>query len=124
MLPGDALTRHIIGMAIEVHRQCGPGLLESAYEDCLCMELEHDGIPHERQLSLPILYKNRRIGSAFRADIVVAREVILELKSVEHLLPVHQAQLLTYLRMSGYRVGLLMNFNTSRLKDGLRRFVI
>lgn len=124
MLTGDALTQRIIGMAIDVHRHFGPGLLESVYEECLCLELEQAGIPHERQAALPVLYKHLRIASAFRADIIVAQEVILELKSVEHLSPVHEAQLLTYLKMSGYHVGLLMNFNTLRLKDGLRRFVV
>jgi len=124
MLTGDALTRRIIGLAIDVHRHFGPGLLETVYEQCLCLELTQAGIPYERQAPLPVIYKNMRLETAFRADILVSQEVILELKTVEHLSPVHEAQILTYLRTSGYRVGLLMNFNTLRLKDELRRFVV
>ena len=124
MLSGTALTERVIGLAMEVHRNFGPGLLESVYEQCLCFELAQAGIPHVRQAPLPVIYKNMRLETAFRADILVSNEVILELKTVEHLSPVHEAQLLTYLRMTGYRVGLLMNFNTLRLKDGLRRFVM
>ena len=124
MLSGTALTERVIGLAMEVHRNFGPGLLESVYEQCLCFELAQAGIPHVRQAPPPVIYKNMRLETAFRADILVSNEVILELKSVERLSPVHEAQLLTYLRMTGYRVGLLMNFNTLRLKDGLRRFVM
>ena len=124
MLTGDALTNRVIGLAIEVHRHFGPGLLESVYEQCLSLELTQAGIPHGRQVALPVVYKDKRLEMAFRADILVADEVILELKTVERLTPVHEAQLLTYLRISGYRVGLLMNFNALRLKDGLRRFVM
>jgi GxxExxY protein len=124
MLAGDALTERVIGLAIDVHRHLGPGLLESVYEQCLCYELTHAGVPHQRQAPLPVIYKGVRLETAFRADILVADEVILELKSVECLSAVHEAQLLTYLRMTGYRVGLLMNFNTLRLIDGLRRFAM
>jgi GxxExxY protein len=124
MLTGDALTERIIGLAIDVHRQLGPGLLESVYETCLCFELAQASIPHIRQAPLSVLYKGVQLDSAFRADVLISDEVIVELKSVEHLAPVHEAQLLTYLRMTCYRVGLLMNFNMLRLKDGLRRFVV
>lgn len=124
MLSGDALTERIIGLAIEVHRHFGPGLLESVYEHCLSYELGHAGIPHECQALLPVVYKDIRLESGFRADILAADEVIVELKSVERFSAVHDAQLLTYLRMTGYRVGLLMNFNTLRLKDGLRRLAM
>ena len=124
MLHGDALTERIIGLAIEVHRHSGPGLLESAYEHCLCFELAQAGIPHQRQAPLSAIYKTMRVESAFRADILVANEVIVELKAVERVLPVHEAQLLTYLRMTEYRVGLLMNFNMLRLKGGLQRCVV
>ncbi len=124
MLSGDALTERIIGLAIDVHRHFGPGLLESVYEQCLSYELEHAGIPHECQALSPVVYKDIRLELGFRADIQVADEVIVELKSVERFSPVHDAQLLTYLRMTGYRVALLMNFNTLRLKDGLRRLVM
>lgn len=123
MLTGDALTRRIIGLAIEVHRHLGPGLLESAYEQCLSYELNADGIPHECQVALAVAYKDRRVNMALRADVVVAGEVLLELKAVERLLPVHEAQVLTYLRMTRFRIGLLINFHALRLKDGLRRFV-
>lgn len=124
MLTGDALTERIIGLAIEVHRHFGPGLLESAYEQCLCFELTQAGIPHQRQVPLTANYKTMHVETAFRADILVADKVIVELKAVEHLSPVHKAQLLTYLRMTRYRIGLLMNFNMLRLKDGLQRFVV
>ena len=124
MLSGAALTERIIGLAMDVHRHFGPGLLESVYEQCLCFELAQAGIPHKRQAPLPVVYKSLRMATAFRADVLVADEVIVELKSIERLSPVHEAQVLTYLRMTGYRVGLLMNFNSLRLKDGLRRFVM
>jgi GxxExxY protein len=123
MLTGDALTRRIIGLAIEVHRHLGPGLLESAYEQCLSYELTAAAIPHECQVPLPVAYKDTRVDLALRADVVVADEVLLELKAVERLLPVHEAQVLTYLRMTRFRIGLLINFHALRLKDGLRRFV-
>lgn len=123
MLLAEALTRRVIGLAIEVHRNTGRGLLESVYQRCLCHELQRMGIPFERQVGIPIVYKGEVLDDGFRADIVVDRQVILEIKSVAAILPTHEAQLLTYLRMSGISVGLLLNFNTSRLTDGLRRFV-
>lgn len=123
MLTGDALTRRIIGLAIEVHRHLGPGLLESAYEECLSYELTASAIPHERQVPLAVAYEDTRVDLALRADVVVADEVLRELKALERLLPVHEAQVLTYLRMRRFRVGLLINFHSLRLKDGLRRFV-
>ena len=124
MLVRGELTERIIGFAIEVHKQLGPGLLESIYEECLCSELTDAGLPFQRQIKLPIMYRGRLLEDGFRADVVVADEVIIEIKSVEHILPVHEAQLLTYLRLTGHRIGLLMNFNVTRLKDGLRRFVM
>ena len=123
MLVRGELTERIIGFAIEVHKQLGPGLLESIYEECLCSELADAGLPFQRQIKLPIMYRGRLLEDGFRADVVVADEVIIEIKSVEHILPVHEAQLLTYLRLTGHRIGLLMNFNVIRLKDGLRRYV-
>jgi GxxExxY protein len=111
-------------MAIEVHRHLGPGLLESAYEDCLCHELALAGIPHQRQVPLHVRYKGLEVGSAYRLDVVVAGSLILEIKSVERLLPVHEAQLLTYLRLSFLRTGLLLNFNHAVLKDGIRRLTL
>ena len=124
MLMAGDLTEQVIGLAIEVHRHTGPGLLESVYEQCLCHELREAGIPFERQVAIPVVYKDTRIGEGFRADIVVSREVILDIKSVAAILPVHESQLLTYLRMSGLRVGLLINFNVSFLKDGVIRRVL
>ena len=118
------LTRRVIGLAIDVHRQLGPGLMETAYEACLCYELEHAGIAFKRQVSLPLIYKTIRIECCYRMDIVVDPDLVLEIKAVEHVLPVHNAQLLTYLRLSGHPIGLLMNFNSVVLKDGLHRMVL
>ena len=124
MLEHGALTERVIGMAIEVHQISGPGLLESYYQDCMCIELEDAGIPFQRQVVVPAVYKGRTIRMGFRADIVVADAIILEIKGVTSLIPSHEAQILTYLRLSQIRVGLLMNFHAPRLKDGLRRFVM
>jgi GxxExxY protein len=121
--PGPVLTERIIGLAIRMHRNLGPGLLESVYHQCLCWELHHDGLPFEREVPLPIVYEDMRIDKGYRADIVVNQTVLLELKSVERIVPVHRAQTLTYLRLSGCAIGLLMNFNCVLLKDGLHRFV-
>ena len=120
----DGLTERIIGLAIKVHRVLGPGLMESVYEACLRHELCHDGLAVARQVWLPVVYEGMRLDNGYRADLIVDERVVLEIKSVEHLTPLHQLQLLTYLRLGGYRIGLLMNFNSVRLKDGLRRFVI
>jgi GxxExxY protein len=119
----DPLTERIIGAAIEVHRELGPGLLESAYEECLCHELELAGMKVRRQVPLPVRYKTVQLEVGYRMDIVVEDRVVLELKTVDQLLPIHDAQLLTYLRLSGIRVGLLLNFNTVMLRDGIRRLV-
>jgi GxxExxY protein len=124
MLVAEKLTERIIGLAIEVHRHTGRGLLESVYEECLCHELGQAGIPFERQTGIPVQYKGVLMEQGFRADIVVDHAVIVEIKSVTAIVPAHESQLLTYLRMSGIRVGLLLNFDTSRLVDGLRRFVV
>ena len=124
MMLNEDLTERVIGLAIEVHRRLGPGLLESAYESCLGLELEQAGIAFERQVAVPIAYRDIRLDTGYRADIVVARALVIEIKSVEAVTRVHEAQILTYLRLGGYRVGLLMNFNSLRLKDGLRRFVM
>jgi len=124
MLVQGELTERVIGLAIEVHKQPGPGLLESVYEECLCFELAEAGVPFQRQVRVPIVYRDRLLDEGFRADIVVRDELILEIKSVERMLPVHEAQLLTYLRLTRHKIGLLMNFNMVRLKDGLKRFVM
>jgi GxxExxY protein len=117
----DVLTERVIGFAIEVHRQLGPGLLESAYEECLCFELKQEGLLFRRQVALPVVYKSVRLDCGYRLDIVIEDRVISELKTVERLLPIHEAQMLTYLKLSGIRTGLLLNFNCAVLKDGLRR---
>jgi GxxExxY protein len=117
----DPLTRRVIGMAIDVHRHLGPGLLESVYESCLCQELLDTGVEHARQCALPVVYKGRQLTVSFFMDIVVDNILVLEITAVEHILPLHEAQLLTYLRLSGIRTGLLINFNSPTLKDGIRR---
>ena len=120
----DELTNRIIGAAIEVHRHLGPGLLESMYESCLVMELEMRRLSVERQRKIPIRYKSRALSRSYRLDLVVEDTVLVEIKSVARLEPVHTAQVLTYLRISGYQVGLLVNFNVPLLTDGLRRLVL
>ncbi len=118
------LTEKIIGAAIEVHNLMGPGLLESAYEKCLCRELELLELPYESQLILPVTYKGVEIESGYRIDILVDQKIVLELKTVEELIDVHEAQLLTHLKFSRAKVGLLINFRSKLLKDGIRRFVM
>jgi GxxExxY protein len=118
----DPVTERIIGCAIEVHRALGPGLLESAYERCLAFELGQHGIPFRQQLPVPVEYKGNRIECGYRIDLLVDDAVIVELKSVDQLAPVHEAQLLTYMKLARIRTGLLINFNQRRLVDGLRRF--
>ena len=120
----DTRTSPVIGAAIEVHRQLGPGLLESAYEECLCHELHLKGLDFKRQVDLPILYKGLKLDCGYKIDLIVRNEVLLELKSVEKLLPVHEAQLLTYLKLTGLKVGLLINFNVPILTHGIVRRVL
>ena len=107
-----------------MHRHTGPGLLESVYEQCLCVELRRADVAFARQVVIPMLYKGEQVGDGFKVDIVVAEQLILEIKSVATILSVHEMQLRTYLRMSGIRVGLLLNFNAPRVIDGLRRYVV
>jgi GxxExxY protein len=121
--PGSALTEKIIGLAIKVHRSLGPGLMESVYNHCLSWELQQQGLRIEREVVIPLVYNNQHLEKAFQADIIVERTVLLELKTVEHILPLHEAQTRTYLRLSNCRIGLLLNFNTVLLKDGIRRFI-
>jgi GxxExxY protein len=121
LIDADPYSRQVIGCAIEVHKYLGPGLIESVYEICLCDELADAGIPFVRQQKLPVRYKGRSRDCDLRMDIVVADRLILEIKAVQALHPVHEAQLLTYLKLSGIRVGLLLNFNVVRLIDGVRR---
>ena len=124
MILHEKLTGEIIGAAIEVHRHLGPGFLESAYRVCLCHELGLRGLRVQTELDLPIMYKGVRLGCGYRMDIVVEETVVVELKAVETVLPVCHAQLITYLRLSGNRVGLLINFNVPVLKDGVTRRVL
>jgi GxxExxY protein len=120
-MPEDPLTRKIIGLAIEVHRQLGPGLLESAYRDCLCHEFQLHNIAYEKEKVLPLHYKGIDILNGYRVDIMVENKVILELKTVENILPIHKAQLITYLKLSGIETGLLINFHVTLLRDGIER---
>lgn len=123
-MENEALTEKIIGAAIEVHRELGPGLLESAYEAALAHELTLRGIRHERQKEMPVRYKGFLIEVGYRLDLLVENQVIVELKAVTEMHPIFEAQLITYLRLSGHRVGLLINFNVPRLKDGLIRRIV
>jgi GxxExxY protein len=120
----DELTEKVIGAAIEVHRSVGPGLLESAYQECLCRELSLRGIPFVRQLILPAEYKGVRLDCSYRIDLLVDSAVVVEIKAVAAIDPVHTAQLLTYMRLGGWRIGLLMNFNVPALRNGIRRVVL
>jgi GxxExxY protein len=115
------LTKTIIGAAIEVHRTLGPGLLESTYEACLFYELEQMGLFVERQVELPVKYKNIKMEIGYKIDLLVENQVIIEVKSVKELLPVHMAQIITYLKISNKSKGLLMNFNEAKLIDGVKR---
>lgn len=119
-----SLTGNIIAAAIEVHRALGPGLLESAYQACLCRELQLREIAYVQQVDLPLSYKGIKLDCGYRIDMIVGNRVVIELKSVQDVLPVHEAQLLTYLRLTGLRVGLLINFNVPALRDGIRRRVL
>ena len=120
----DPITHEIIGAAIEVHRLLGPGLLESAYEECLAHELTIRKLEYRRQVPVPVVYKGVKLECGYRIDILVAGSIVLELKSIEAIAPVHEATLLTYLRLSGNTLGLIINFNVAVLKDGIRRFVL
>ena len=117
----EPLTRKVISAAIEVHRELGPGLLEVVYRTCLMDELLAAGLPARSEVHIPVTYKGKPLDCGFRADIVVEHSLLLELKAVERLLPIHEAQVLTYLKLTGIRVGLLFNFNSIPLKNGIRR---
>ena len=119
----NSLSSKVIGAAIEVHKTLGPGLLESAYEECLCHELGFRGISFERQKPLPVEYKGKKLDCGYRLDIIVENRIILELKSCEKIEPVHKAQLLTYLKLSGLNLGLLLNFNVPLVRDGIVRII-
>lgn len=123
-IENDTLTEQIIGSAIQVHRELGPGLLESAYEVCLCHELSLSGLKIERQKAIPIFYRGIKLDAGYRLDLVVEGQVIIEIKAVSELLPVHEAQLLSYLKQVGGGRGLLINFNVKLLKHGIRRLIV
>ena len=120
----DELTEHVIGAALDVHRCLGPGLLEHAYAQCLAWELREHGLSIEQQVALPVIYKTVRLELGYRIDLLVERLVVVEVKAVERLHPVHHAQLLTYLRLTGLTRGLLLNFHTPMLRDGIHRVVL
>jgi GxxExxY protein len=120
----NEITETVIGAAIEVHRAIGPGLLESAYVQCLCFELSLRQIPFVMEVSLPVMYKGLRLDCGYRVDLVVADAVVVEIKAVERLAPVHEAQLLTYLRLGGWKAALLINFNVPLLREGIVRRVL
>lgn len=123
MIYEPELTEKIIGAAVEVHKILGPGLLESVYEECLCYELRKLKLSFERQKQLPVIYKGMRFQCGYKMDVVVCNKVILELKCVDVILPIHEAQLLTYLKLSHTQIGLLLNFKTPFLKQGLKRMI-
>jgi GxxExxY protein len=120
----DELSNRVIGCAIEVHRNLGPGLLESAYRQCLACELSDAGIPFQMELPLPIQYKHVLLDCGYRIDLLVSGDLIVEVKCVEPLLPIHQAQILTYMRLAKVPIGLLINFNVTKLQNGIKRFVL
>jgi GxxExxY protein len=120
----DELSRRVIGCAIEVHRELGPGLLESTYAQCLAHELRLNGIEFRLECPLPVEYKGVRLDCGYRIDLLVEESLIVELKSVEEIKGIHKAQLLTYMKLAGVRTGLLINFNVTRLKEGIKRFVL
>jgi len=117
------LTHQIIGAAIDVHRELGPGLLENVYEECLCHELSARGIPFEKQKPIPVVYKGAKLDCGYRADLVVGGRVVVEIKAISAVAPIHDAVMLTYLRLSGSKIGLLINFHSALLKDGIHRYV-
>ena len=120
----DELSRNVIGRAIEVHRNLGPGLLESTYRQCLACELSHADIAFQMEVPRPVRYKDLLLGCDYRVDLLVRRDLIVEIKSVETLLPIHQAQILTYMRLANVSLGLLINFNVTKLQNGIKRFVL
>lgn len=123
-MPSNVMTHQIIGSAIEVHRHLGPGLLEKVYESCLFHELKLRGLSVERQKPLPVTYKGIRLSAGYQLDLVVENQVVVELKTVESLLPIHEAQILSYLKLGRYPLGLLLNFKVERLHQGIRRFIM
>ena len=124
MLPENVISQKVIGLAMGIHSNFGPGLLESAYRECLYYDIRESGLVVIKELPLPIIYKDVHLDHGYRIDLLVENRVVVELKTVDVLLPVHQAQILTYLRFTGIKVGLLINFNVTVLKQGIKRFVL
>jgi len=120
----NTITEKIIGCAIEVHKHLGPGLLESAYEECLYYELKNDGLEVKRQVALPLVYKEIKLDAGYRIDLLVDNKVIVEIKSVDAIAEIHKAQLMTYMKLANIKVGLLINFNVTLLKDGIVRWIL
>ena len=123
-MAAEALTEQVIGAGITVHRVLGPGLLESVYEECLGLELQRSGIAHVRQAAIAVSYRDVQLQSGFRIDVLVENMLVVEIKASERNVPLHSAQVLTYMRLGGFRTGLLLNFNTVKLIDGLKRFAL
>ena len=124
MLVEEELTEQIIGACIEVHRELGPGLLESAYEACVCHELELRGFKVRREVPLPVIYKVIKLDCGYRIDLIVDEKVVIEVKTVDKLIPVHEAQRLTYLKLSGIRIGLLVNFHSAVIRNSIKRMIL
>ena len=119
----NQITDAIIGCSIEIHKQLGPGLLESAYKECLFYELKNNGFDVKREITMPIVYKEIKLDYGYRMDLLVENKVVVELKTVDFIMDVHKAQLLTYLKLGNYKLGLLINFNETLLKDGIKRII-
>jgi GxxExxY protein len=119
----EAISYAVIGLAIEVHRQLGPGLLESAYQECLYFEIKNVGLVVEKEIALPIIYKNLKLEQGYRIDLLVENKLVIELKTVENFTPVHFAQILTYLKLGKYPLGLLINYNSKILRNNIKRFI-
>jgi GxxExxY protein len=120
----EDITKVIIGCAIDVHKELGPGLLESAYEECLYYELQKAGLKVEKQKAIPVIYKEIKLDCGYRADLIIEDKIVIELKTVDEFNPVHEAQILTYLKFAEKKLGLLINFNVLRLKDGIKRYIL
>lgn len=118
------LSQQIVDAAFHVHKLLGPGLLESVYEECLCITLAKRGIPFERQKAMPVFFEDQKIEVGFRLDLVIGNQIIVELKAVEKIMPVHEAQILSYLKLSQIKAGFLINYNTKMFKDGIKRYVL
>ncbi len=124
MIEFDELSKNVIGLAIDVHKELGPGLLENTYKQCLAYELSHANIKFQIEAELPVLYKTIRIACGYRIDLLIEDKLIIELKCVDDIHPIHEAQLLTYMKLAKIKTGLLINFNKKKLKDGIKRFVL